>query len=216
MSLSVVALSAAVRQSPPKLKWNSHRGVVICVQFCVKLCLTVHHPGPCKKKPQHTVRSPHSPEKHRSLSGAPRAVCLHVVYPPPCRVCCVRESWREIQPERDRHLIKQDSCQRRHWGGRIDCAEGSRKWPFVHRFCGKQIIFLCRTICRWRIQDLCEGGKRYFADVAQRSRGGGKNLGLKIGGEGANPWTPPPPKERYMLYQYKLFDPPLPEIRIWY
>ena len=35
-----------------------------------------------------------------------------------------------------------------------------------------------------RIQDLCKGPKRDFADIAQRSRGGGKNLGLKTGGRG--------------------------------
>ena len=28
------------------------------------------------------------------------------------------------------------------------------------------------------------GGQRYFADIAHRSRGGGKNLGLKIRGRG--------------------------------
>ena len=28
------------------------------------------------------------------------------------------------------------------------------------------------------------GGKQDFADIAQRSCGGGKNLGLKIGGQG--------------------------------
>ena len=33
-----------------------------------------------------------------------------------------------------------------------------------------------------RIHDLCKGGpSRDFADIAQRSRGSGKNLGLKMG-----------------------------------
>ena len=33
-----------------------------------------------------------------------------------------------------------------------------------------------------RIQDLCKGPKRDFADIVQWSCGSGKNLGLKIGG----------------------------------
>ena len=50
-----------------------------------------------------------------------------------------------------------------------------------------------------RIQDLSKGGggSRDFADIAQWSRGGGKNLGLKMGGQGGVPGPraprPPPP-----------------------
>ena len=36
------------------------------------------------------------------------------------------------------------------------------------------------------------GAKWNFADVVQRSRGGGKKLGLKIGGRGGEPLGPPP------------------------
>ena len=44
------------------------------------------------------------------------------------------------------------------------------------------------------MQDLCRGGgSQDFADIAQRSRGGGKYLGLKLGGRGAGPPAPPPP-----------------------
>ena len=46
-----------------------------------------------------------------------------------------------------------------------------------------------------RIQDLCKGGggKRDFANIVQRSRGGGKNLDLKIRsqGGGGRPLGPP-------------------------
>ena len=44
---------------------------------------------------------------------------------------------------------------------------------------------LISCVTQVRIQDLCKGGpKRDFADIAQRSRGGGKNLDLKIGSQG--------------------------------
>ena len=36
------------------------------------------------------------------------------------------------------------------------------------------------------------GPKQDFADIAQRSHGSGKNLGLKIGGRGGGARLPPP------------------------
>ena len=52
-----------------------------------------------------------------------------------------------------------------------------------------------------RIQDLCKGGggSRDFADIAQRSHGGGKNLGLKMGGEGARAPRASPPLDPHLL-----------------
>ena len=47
------------------------------------------------------------------------------------------------------------------------------------------------TLMQVQIQDLCKGGSRDFAAITQQSRGGSKNLGLKMGGRGAGP--PPPP-----------------------
>ena len=46
-----------------------------------------------------------------------------------------------------------------------------------------------------RIQDLCKGGpSRDFADIVQRSHGGSKNVGLKMGGRGGGgPPGPPDP-----------------------
>ena len=44
-----------------------------------------------------------------------------------------------------------------------------------------------------RIQDLCRGPKRDFTDVAQWRSGGGKKLGLKIGGRGGGVPGPPAP-----------------------
>ena len=51
-----------------------------------------------------------------------------------------------------------------------------------------------------RIQDLCKGGgpSRDFADIAQRSRGGGKNLGLKMGGQGGARAPGPPPLDPHL------------------
>ena len=44
-----------------------------------------------------------------------------------------------------------------------------------------------------RIQDLCRGGgERDIADTVQRSRGGGKNLGLRIGGQRSGVAPGPP------------------------
>ena len=46
---------------------------------------------------------------------------------------------------------------------------------------------------RCGIQDLCKGGpSRDFADIAQRSRGGSKNLGPKMGGRGGGGARAPP------------------------
>ena len=52
-----------------------------------------------------------------------------------------------------------------------------------------------------RIQDLCKGGgSRDFADIAQWSHGGGKNLGLKTGGSGGpGPQAPPPPLDPHLV-----------------
>ena len=49
------------------------------------------------------------------------------------------------------------------------------------------LLFGSYNMYQVRIQDLCKGGgghKRDFADIAQWSRGSGKNLGLKIEGQG--------------------------------
>ena len=51
-----------------------------------------------------------------------------------------------------------------------------------------------------RIQDLCKGGpSRDFADIAQQSRIGGKNLGLKMGGRGGPGPRDPAPLDPYLL-----------------
>ena len=53
-----------------------------------------------------------------------------------------------------------------------------------------------------RIQDLCKGGgpSRDFADIVQRSCGGGKKLGLKMGGAEGDPKAPPPRSATDMIY----------------
>ena len=63
---------------------------------------------------------------------------------------------------------------------------------------GRTLMFV--RLLQVRIQDLCRGGlKRDFADIVQRSRGGGKNLGLKIRGRGGPaPQTPPPPLDLHL------------------
>ena len=42
--------------------------------------------------------------------------------------------------------------------------------------------------------------KQHFADIAQQSRGSGKNLGLKIGGRGGGEgcWAPRPPLDPHL------------------
>ena len=56
-----------------------------------------------------------------------------------------------------------------------------------------------------RIQYLCKvgrGPKRDFADIARRSRGSGKNLGLQIGGA-----LEPPPPDPHLLPHIVEMDP---------
>ena len=58
----------------------------------------------------------------------------------------------------------------------------------------RHVLFVPYTLCmglhmQVRIQDLCKGGgggSRDFADIAQRSCGDSKNLGIKMGGRGCN------------------------------
>ena len=61
------------------------------------------------------------------------------------------------------------------------------------------------------MQDLCRGGARYFANIAQRSCGGSKDLGLKIGGKGGGV-APPPPRsapDQYVIFSGTDTDPTL-------
>ena len=48
----------------------------------------------------------------------------------------------------------------------------------------------CRNASQVRIQDLCKGGPAEILPTSRRSRGGSKNLGLKMGGR-----PPPPPPD---------------------
>ena len=75
-----------------------------------------------------------------------------------------------------------------------------RSIEFIHRAFKPAAVYRCGSRIYVR-----GGGSRDFADIAQRSRGSGKNLGLKMGvqgGGGRTPSPPPPP------------DPPLAELVI--